>query len=277
MSKVESSPIKRKSPSKGDLLKKIKTLQQKVRRKEKKIDTLKSLLNELVKKQLLTEDVSANLEKSFSGLPLDIIKNHYKNKDRKSKGHRHSDEVKRFALTLNFYSPKAYEYVRSVFKTLPHPSSMANWTSSIKCDPGFFEDVFREIRSKTEKRKHQRDVTLVCDAMRIRSDIIYNHSVGTFDGFVDFGDDIIVNDDQDDTPAKDALVFMLVSLRGNWKYPVGYVLIDGINAPTLHSLLRRALDLCAEYEIDVQAVTMDGTSTNGDSFLCSMTSRKKKG
>ena len=84
------------------------------------------------------------------------------------------DKVKRFVLTLNFYSPKAYEYVRSVFKTLPHPSSMANWTSTINCEPGFFEHVFREIKSKTENKKHERDVTLVCDAMGICSDVTYN-------------------------------------------------------------------------------------------------------
>ena len=167
LSKISPSPVKRKSsvkrqsPTKEDYKRKIKTLQQKVCRKEKKIDSLKSLLDDLVKKQLLSEDVLANLEKSFSELPLEFIKNYYQNKDREAKGYRHSDEVKRFALTLNFYSPKAYDYVRSVFKTLPHPSSMANWTSSIKCDPGFFEDVFREIRSKTENMKHQREVTLV--------------------------------------------------------------------------------------------------------------------
>ena len=254
--------IKRKSPTKDELRRKIKTLQQKVRRKEKKIENLKGLLDDLVKRQLLSEDVSSNLEKSFSGLPLAFIKNYYNNKNRSAKGYRHNDEVKRFAMTLNFYSPKAYDYVRSVFKTLPHPSSMANWTSSIKCDPGFFEDVFREIKSKTERKRHQRDVTLICDAMKISSEIEFNNQTRTFEGFVDFGDGLILADDQEDTPAKDALVFMLTSLRGNWKYPVGYVLIDGIDANTLHALLSRALDLCAQYEIDVQALTMDGTSTN---------------
>ena len=70
-----------------------------------------------------------------------FLRNFVENKDLKW-GFRHSDQGKRFALTLNFYSPKAYDYVRSVFKTLPHPSSMANWTSLIKCDPAFFENVF---------------------------------------------------------------------------------------------------------------------------------------
>ena len=262
-SKVElTTPIRRKSPTKEDLLKRIKVLQQKVRRKEKKITSLKSMLDELVQKQLLTEDVSANLAKSFTGLPLDFIHNHYSNQGRKAKGYRHCEEVKRFALTLNFYSPKAYDYVRSVFKTLPHPSSMANWTSSIKCDPGFFEDVFREVRSRTEKKKYEREVTLVCDAMGIMENVAFNRSTGTFTGFVDLGENIVVSPDQEDTPAKNALVFMLVSLRAYWKYPIGYVFIDGIDAATLHALLRRALDLCLDHELDVLAVTMDGTTTN---------------
>ena len=139
---------------------------------------------------------------------------------------------------------------------------MVNWTSSIDCDPGFFEDVFREIKSKTEKKKHQREVTLVCDAMSIAEFIYFCRTTGAFKGFVDFGKDIVIGPDQRETKAKNALVFMLVSLRGNWKYPVGYVFIDGIDAGTLHALLRRAMDLCFSHELDVVAVTMDGTTTN---------------
>ena len=79
---------------------------------------------------------------------------------------------------------------------------------------------------------------------------------------MDLGENIVGHPDQEDTPAKNALVFMLVSLRAYWKYPIGYVFIDGIDAATLHALLRRALDLCLAHELDVLAVTMDGTSTN---------------
>ena len=110
--------------------------------------------------------------------------------------------------------------------------------------------------------------------MSISSEIEFNNKTRTFDGFVDYGKGVVVSKDQDDTPAKDALVFiMLVSLRGNWKYPVGYVLIDGCDAATQHSLIRKALDLCLSYDIDVHAVTMDGTSTNFSSmrkFWCKL-------
>ena len=146
-------PAKRtRSPSKADLKRKIRTLQQKVRRRDKKIETMKGLIDDLVEKKMISEDVSKTLEDNFSGLPLHIMENHFKNKDRDPRGQRHSDEVKRFALTLNFYSPKAYDYVRSIFSTFPHPSSLANWTSSVRCDPGLMKDVFEEIQARTEAR-----------------------------------------------------------------------------------------------------------------------------
>ena len=39
-------------------------------------------------------------------------------------------------------------------------------------------------------------------------------------------------------------------------------MIDGIKAEDLHAFLARALDMCLDHNIDVQALTMDGTSTN---------------
>ena len=45
------------------------------------------------------------------------------NKKRISTGRRYPEEVKRFALTGHFYSPKAYKYLRTVF-SLPHGSSL---------------------------------------------------------------------------------------------------------------------------------------------------------
>ena len=212
-----------------------------------------------MEKKLITEDVSKVLDDNFSGLPLELIQNHFQNKDKKRRGQRHRDEVKRFALTLNFYSPKAYEYVRTVIPTLPHPSSMANWTSSVKCEPGLMKDVFEEIQSRTADKPHERDVTLICDGMGLHTEIFYHKIYGSYEGFVTLGQGI---GEEEDTPAKNALVLMVKSLRGRWKYPIGYVLIDGIKAEDLHAFLSRALDMCFDHDIDVQACTMDGTTTN---------------
>ena len=55
---------------------------------------------------------------------------------------------------------------------------------------------------------------------------------------------------------------MLVGLRKHWKYPIGYVLSNKIDADNLSCLISKALHLSFEHKIKVRAVTMDGTSVN---------------
>ena len=96
------------SPSKDDLKatiieqkKIIKTLQQKVRRKEKKIE---SLIADLKREKSISKASNAKetLDGSFNGLSLDLIQNHFINQNRDHRGRRHNEKAKKFALTLNF-------------------------------------------------------------------------------------------------------------------------------------------------------------------------------
>ena len=96
--------------------------------------------------------------------------------------------------------------------------------------------------------------------MSIHELLKYNQSMGKWDGYVNFGEGIAVPDP--DVLAKDALVFLLVSFKGGWKYPVGYVLCDKISGKDLNTLLKKSLDFCVEANLKVRCVTMDGTSTN---------------
>jgi hypothetical protein len=74
-----------------------------------------------------------------------------------------------------------------------------------------------------------------------------NKIAGSYDGFVNLGDGIVTDDE--DSEASEALVFMIVSLRFGWKYPCGYVLIDKLNATTLHSLPPQALRLGKQHSL----------------------------
>lgn len=65
-----------------------------------------------------------------------------------------------------------------------------------------------------------------------------------------------------DEMATEALVFMLVPLCGGKRYPIGYFLINRINAQTQAQLLKQCLILTAEYGIKVLNITFDGCSTN---------------
>ena len=140
---------------------------------------------------------------------------------------------------------------------MPHSRSLSCWTSSIECSAGLFQDVFAKLKTLANSNPAQADCSLICDAMSIKENIFYNRSTGKYDGYIDYGKDIVIEDE--DVVAKEALVLMLVSHRGQWKYPVGYVLIDQIKADVLNSLISRTLDLCISHNLMVRTVTMVGS------------------
>ena len=140
-------------------------------------------MNDMRKNQLLSDDASVKITNAFSGLDSSVISSHYKNMNRTPVGRRYPGEVKRFALTMNFYSPRAYEYLRAVF-SLPHSSFLSNWYTSVNCDVGFFKDVFLELKNKVEEDPANADCTLLCEATKSKSSTIYNKETGCFEGFV---------------------------------------------------------------------------------------------
>ncbi len=244
--------------------KKIKLMHQQVRRHSTTITNLKSAVSALKEKNLLEPKIAENILETFPGLDGQLIANHLHNLDRENRGNRYSDEVKRFALTVHFYSPKAFKYLRTIFN-LPHPRSIRVWTSSVKCDPGFFEDVFLHLRKMISDDPINAECALIFDGMAIRKETVNNLSTGNMDGFVDLGQGIAgfedEDDDDDDTIASEALIFLFSALRSSWKYVIGYVLIDKLGAEKQYGLVARALELAIDHGIEVKTVTCDGTAT----------------
>ena len=119
--KINISPHKKTTPSKFELKYKIKTqantiklLKQQIRRKNIKINTLAGLLKLLKEKQVLHTESEEIILNKFGGLSQEIFNNIQKNQNINPKGRRYSKTIKEFSLTLNYYSPKAYEYARLV-------------------------------------------------------------------------------------------------------------------------------------------------------------------
>ena len=171
---------------------------------------------------------------------------------------RYNEELKKFALTVNFYSHKAYSFLRKIFK-LPHPSSIKQWTASVNCEPGFLSEVFRDLEKQNESKPDMVDCALLIDAMAIRKQVIYDQARSNYSGFVDYGNLIPENTE---SPASEALVFMLTGLKNHWKCPVGYFLIDKCNAETQVSLIKTCLSLAADHGLRIWSITCDGTYTN---------------
>ena len=79
-------------------------LNRKVSRRTSRVKSVSSTIKDLKDKKLLCANSSERLEGLFTGLSSDLIINHFKNQNWIATGRRHSDEAKKFAMTLHFYS-----------------------------------------------------------------------------------------------------------------------------------------------------------------------------
>ncbi|XP_008188589.1 uncharacterized protein LOC100573342 [Acyrthosiphon pisum] len=93
------------SPTKAILRKKVKVLQQRLKRRETKIKSLKSLVMRIKKNVPMSDDVTTQLEEHFGGIPLALLLHERKTKKIGKNAIRYSDSMKEFAKTLFFYSP----------------------------------------------------------------------------------------------------------------------------------------------------------------------------
>ncbi|CAL1298682.1 unnamed protein product [Larinioides sclopetarius] len=88
--------------------KKLKVLQQKVRRYEKKIQNLSELLEHLKKKNFLDDD-ALHVLSAVTTVNKEFISRQLANVTKLPLPQSYSPELRSFALTLNFYSPRAYD------------------------------------------------------------------------------------------------------------------------------------------------------------------------
>lgn len=176
------------------------------------------------------------------------------------KGGKYSPSIRSFALTLHFYSPKAYNYIRRHWeKLLPHPSTIQQWYRVVDGAPGFTSEALDAISLRNKSREVL--VNLVLDEMSIKESIIYHQN--EFHGGVDCGSLINIKQGNDNVPiATNALVIMAVSLNDNWKVPIGYFLNRGLNGSERANILKQAFRLLHENNIKVYSITFDGAYSN---------------
>ena len=102
--------------------KKIKLLHQKLQRKNFTISNMKQLIHRLKKRSLINQTEEELLHREFDGMKRSIFKNLLQNSNIFPQSRQYTNPIKEFALTLSYYSPKAYAYVRSIMP-LSHPKN----------------------------------------------------------------------------------------------------------------------------------------------------------
>jgi len=153
---------------------------------------------------------------------------------------------------------QGYKYVRNTFDlALPHPTVIQSWYRSIGGEPGFTNESFDLLKKHTQTSSQSTICSLTIDKMSICKHVEWDGK--QFRGYIDIGTGV-----QDDTvpPATEALVFMVVVVNSNWKLPVAYFLLDGMNGKDKANLLQQCLCRLDEAGVIVTSVTCDGASSN---------------
>lgn len=172
--------------------------------------------------------------------------------------------MRTFALTLHYYSPKAYEYVRSVFDSnLPTERTLRAWYTSIDGSPGFTQCAIDVLRQKVEKAKENGKklfVGLIFDEMFTRRQSEWNRSLKEFQGHVTSGK--IEEYAQCAKLSKEALVIMVSGINEEFKIPIGYFLSAGLRGDEKAAILNEALSILCDIGIEVASITNDGAASN---------------
>lgn len=245
------------------LRKKIKSLQQQLRRSKQQVQSMSEVIETLKEKLNLDASDAESLRSTVDNLGIKLLLNMKENLNTVPSARRYSDEIKEFALTVYFYSPRAYRYIRSIIP-LPNPSLVRKWSASIQCDPGFIKEVFASLTHEVTNSPIKKDCCLVIDAMAIRTQTVWTPQHDKYFGFVDYGTEI--PNPPSDKLATEALVFLLVGTRSHWKCPIGYFLGNKTNAEIQSKLVSKALELAAEAGLKVWSITADGTAVNLKTF-----------
>lgn len=203
------------------------------------------MLDDLLKRKLISEEVSAMLENM-----TDFSKELFEKQQTTAK--TCSSKLRAFAVTLNFLSPIAYVYVRSSFNCeLPYPRTIRHCYESVDGSPSFTKEAFIALRSIVNVTKHKVLCSLILDEKTIKPHI--ELSGKSVHGYINFGVDMLFNT---------SVALMLVAVNDSWKLPVAYFLTNSINGVQKSGLVKECIrksELCG---VTIMSVTFNENTSN---------------
>lgn len=204
------------------------------------------MIKVLEEKNLINQDQVNLIDLNFSK-HRDLITNFAKKNAGKKLPKKYSMELRRFAITLNFYSPKAYRFVRDEFNcVLPCPRTLSKWYVHVDAEPGFTKEAIDTLSLVCKNFSTQIYCSLLMDEISIRKHIEWDGY--TYHGYNNFGSEI-----QNETmeEATECFVLMVVGINASWKIPVGYFLCNHLNSTQKVNLVRRCIDVISETGIKI--------------------------
>lgn len=178
---------------------------------------------------------------------------------------KYSENIRKFALTLRYYSPRAYQYIRTKFNNnLPSDSTIKSWyaNSSANGESGISIEGMECLARIIETLKIEgKDFycSIAFDEMAIRRVVSYSDSKKKFVGFVTYGHK---EEDDDIAVARNALVFMLSGINMPVSFPIAHEFVVTLNAAKKSDLLKKVLMEVSKLGAKVKNITFDGMHVN---------------
>lgn len=250
--KVEALEEKNK-----ELTQQVKNKKKKEDRAQRRILNMKEVIEDFKSSKYIEQNTT--IFDQFGSIPSEVFKRMQNNALRGNiSKDKYPPELRCFALTLHFYSPAAYKYVRDTFElALPHPSQLRLWYNSVDAEPGFSEECFTALELKRVEYK-QKNTKLICslviDELGIKKGVQRTRN-GKVYGHVDIGGGTANNTN---LTATNALVMLVVPLDGSWKLPIAFFLIQNLNGASTANLIQEALIRLHNVGVEVSSITLDG-------------------
>ena len=208
--------------------------------------------NQLQQKLVMSHGDAEMMHCQFHALQLSIFRDTKNNVTRTPCGRRYSNIVKEFATTLNYYSLKAYNYVRSILP-LPQPSLIRKWSSVSECKPGLIKESFEALKKESEDNNEKADCCLIIDALSTRKQMLWDNQKDKYVGSAIYGP----------IPTLKPATWLE---QGATEIPCWLFLGRQMSTQTQAELVKIVLTIAAEAGLRIWAITADGTKVNISMF-----------
>ena len=138
---------------------------------------MEHLLKALKEKELVNDENHRLLDHNFGGtMAQEIFKNQAKNTATSKRAMRYTNELKSFAVTLHYYSPKALcsslgKYWHSQIQQVSEHGDL-----QCQCEPGFLTEIMHLVGENSKQHPNMKDIALIVDGMALRKGIVMEHT-----------------------------------------------------------------------------------------------------
>lgn len=181
-------------------------------------------------------------------------------------GASYSEKARQFCMSLHYYSPRAYQFVRESFENhLPHPKTIQSWyaNSDINGEPGIQLDHMAKLKKIARNFEEQNGSKMLCslvtDEMHIRTQVFWSLHDLDYIGYVNYGEDPTK---QNKTIANQVILFILNGLNVYFEFPVAYFFITTLTAGQRKDLLLEIIKAITECGVIITNLTFDGYAAN---------------